>query len=106
MRETILQLAEWETESGAATMGVRVAEFKFLVKDQSVENDDTWPRLSPFQGTIQNSLYGGKLFNLLIDTKEEHAMTPLKQPHGPVILAAVNKHMETFKRYPPAVPMQ
>jgi hypothetical protein len=46
------------------------------------------------------SLYGGKLFNLLIDTKEEHAMMPLKQPQGPVILQTLNKHLATFKEYP------
>jgi arylsulfatase len=51
-------------------------------------------------------LYGGKRFNLLFDAKEEHAMMPLKQPHGPVILGTVNKHLATFKAYPPAVPMQ
>ena len=28
-------------------------------------------------------------------------MTPLKQPHGPVILGAVNKHLATFQEYPP-----
>jgi arylsulfatase len=87
-------------------MGVRVAEFKFLVKDQTYQHDDTWPRLSPFQGTVSPSLYGGKRFNLLFDAKEEHAMMPLKQPHGPVILGTVNKHLATFKAYPPAVPMQ
>jgi arylsulfatase len=92
--------------AGNAFMGVRLAEFKFLVKDQTYQHDDTWPRLSPFQGTIQPSLYGGKLFNLCLDAKEEHAMMPLKQPHGPVILGAVNKHLATFKDYPPAVPMQ
>jgi len=31
---------------------------------------------------------------------------PLKQPHGPVILSTVNKHLVTFKKYPPPVPMQ
>ena len=41
--------------------------------------------MSPFQGTVQNSLYGGKLFNLLVDTKEEHAMLPLKQPQSPAL---------------------
>jgi arylsulfatase len=87
-------------------MGVHIAEFKFLVKEHVYQNNDTWPRRSPFQGTIQPSLYGGKLFNFLLDANEEHAMTPLKQPHGPVILGAVNKHLATFEEYPPAVPMQ
>jgi hypothetical protein len=77
-----------------------------VVKDQVYQHDDTWPRTSPFQGTIQNSLYGGKLFNLLIDTKEEHAMLPLKQPQSPVLLGAANKHLATLKAYPPPVPMQ
>lgn len=92
--------------AGNAFMGVRVAEFKFLVKDQTYQHDDTWPRLSPFQGTVSPSLYAGKLFNLLLDAKEEHAMLPLKQPHVPVILGTVKKHLATFKEYPPAVPMQ
>lgn len=92
--------------AGNAFMGVRIAEFKFLVKDQVYEHDDTWPRMSPFQGTIQNSLYGGKLFNLLVDAKEEHAMLPLKQPQAPVLKEAADKHLATFKIYPPPVPMQ
>ena len=92
--------------TGNAFMGVRIAEFKFLVKEHVYEHDDTWPRQSPFQGTIHSSLYGGKLFNLLLDMKEEHAMAPLKQPQVPVILAAVKKHLATFKQYPPPVPMQ
>jgi arylsulfatase A-like enzyme len=92
--------------AGNAFMGVRVAEFKFLVKDHVYQHDDTWPRMSPFQGTIQPSLYGGKLFNLLIDAKEEHAMLPVKQPQSPVVLGTVNKHLATFNAYPPAVPMQ
>jgi arylsulfatase A-like enzyme len=83
--------------AGNAFMGVRIAEYKFLVKDQVYQHDDTWPSLSPFQGTIQNSLYGGKLFNLLVDTKEEHAMLPLKQPQAPVLKAAADKHLATFK---------
>jgi arylsulfatase len=92
--------------AGNAFFGVRVAEFKFLVKDQVYQHNGTWPRMSPFRGTIQPSLYGGKLFNLLVDTKEEHAMMPLKQPQGPEILGAVNAHLATFKEHPPKVPMQ
>jgi len=78
----------------------------FVVKDHVYQHDDTWPRMSPFQGTVQNSLYGGKLFNLLIDAKEEHAMLPVKQPQSPVLLGAANKHLATFKAYVPPVPMQ
>ena len=92
--------------AGNAFMGVRIAELKLLVKDQVYQHNDTWPRLSPFQGTIQNSLYGGKLFNLLVDTKEEHAMLPLKQPHTPVLKDAADRHLATFKTYVPPVPMQ
>jgi hypothetical protein len=87
-------------------MGVRVAEYKFLVKDHVYQHNDTYPRMSPFQGTIQSSLYGGKLFNLLVDAKEEHAMLPLRQPQSPVLLGTVNKHLATFKTYAPPVPMQ
>jgi hypothetical protein len=51
-------------------------------------------------------LYGGKLFNLLIDPKESHAMLPLKQPHAPVLLAAATKHVSTFAKYAPPVPFE
>ena len=34
-----------------AFMGVRIAELKLMVKDQVYQHDDTWPRMSPFQGT-------------------------------------------------------
>jgi hypothetical protein len=40
---------------------VRIAEFKCLVKDQVYQHDDIWLHLSPFQDTVQNSLYGGKV---------------------------------------------
>ena len=80
-------------------MGVRVAEFKLLVNNQAYQCDDTWPRQSLFQSTVQRSLYGGKLFNLLIDPKEEHALLPLKQPHIPVLKAAAEQHLATFKTY-------
>lgn len=53
---------------------------------------------------VQPLLYGGKLFNLLVDPKEEHAMLPLKQPQAPVLLAAATKHLATFEAYAPPVP--
>jgi arylsulfatase len=62
--------------------------------------------MSPFQCFAQPLLYGGKLFNLLVDTKEEHAMLSVKQPHVPVLKNAVDKHLATFKHYPAPVPMQ
>jgi len=31
---------------------------------------------------------------------------PLKQPHSPVLLQAVNTHLATFKKYVPPMPMQ
>ena len=89
-----------------AFMGVRIAEFKLMVKEQHYQQDDTWPRMSPFQGTAVPLLYGGKLFNLLVDTKEEHAMAALKQPHLPVLKRAADKHIATFKTYVPPLPMQ
>ncbi|MCY1271526.1 choline-sulfatase [compost metagenome] len=92
--------------AGNAFMGLRIAEFKVLVRDQAYQHDDTWPRNSPFQSTLQGSLYGGKLFNLLIDPKEEHAMAPLKQPYIPVLLQAARQHGATFKAYAPPVPVQ
>jgi arylsulfatase len=61
--------------------------------------------MRPFQGTIQPSLYGGKLFPLLRDAKEEHAMLPVKQPQSPVLQGAAHKHLATFKAYVPPVPM-
>ncbi len=84
-------------------MGIRIAEYKLLVKDQSFSNPDTWPQMSPFQGTVQPLLYGGKIFNLLVDVKEENAMAPLKQPQIPVLKQAVMQHLETMKKYKPPV---
>ena len=42
-----------------AFMGLRIAEFKLMVKDEVVQQDNTLPRLSPFQGTAQPLLCGG-----------------------------------------------
>lgn len=44
----------------------------------------------------------GKRLACLRKMLEEHAMTPLKQPHGPVILSTVNKHLATFQEIPAA----
>ncbi|MFW1966160.1 arylsulfatase [Acinetobacter guillouiae] len=87
-------------------MGIRIAEYKLLVKEQSFNLSDTWPQMSPFQGTAQPLLYGGKIFNLLIDAKEENAMAPLKQPQIPVLKEAVMRHLETMKKYKTPVPFR
>ncbi|MFT3813027.1 MAG: sulfatase-like hydrolase/transferase [Acidovorax sp.] len=84
-------------------MGLRVGEFKILIHDQITENSDTMTRSSPFQSSISNSLYGGKIFDLYIDPKEEHALGPVKQPQIPVISAAIKAHLATMKQYPPKV---
>ena len=90
----------------AIFMGARVGEFKFLRRDQTFAFDDTWPRSSPFQSSVSEPAYGGKLFDLYIDPKEEHALLPLKQPHIPVMAQAIKAHLATFKAYPPKVPIQ
>jgi arylsulfatase A-like enzyme len=82
-------------------MGVRIAEFKYMLRDQIFAQDDTWPRLSPFQGSVTEAMYGGKLYDLYIDPKEEHALGPLKQPQIPVLRAAIREHLKTFEAYPP-----
>lgn len=82
------------------------AEPALLTHDQNTESNDSWPRSSPFQSSISESLYGGKLFDLYIDPKEEHALLPLKQPHIPVISAAIRAHLATMKKYPPKVPIK
>lgn len=87
-------------------MGARVGEFKFLRRDQKFEFDDTWPRASPFQSSVSEPAYGGKLFDLYIDPKEEHALLPLKQPQIPVMAQAVQAHLATFKQYPPKMPIK
>lgn len=92
--------------ANAVFMGVRVAEFKLLVHDQYTESNDTFPRSSPFQASVSQSLYGGKVFDLYIDPKEEHALGPLKQPQLPVISEAAKAHLETMKKYPPKVPIR
>lgn len=90
---------------GATFMGVRVGEFKYLVRDQHFENKDTWPASSPFQSTTAPAAYGGKLFHLYVDPKEEHALLPLKQPQVPVVARTAAAHLATFKAYPPRVPI-
>lgn len=92
--------------AGDAFMGVRVAEFKFLVKDQIYQHADTFPRNSPFQSVISPALYGGKMFNLLVDTQEEHALLPLKQPQVPVLQQAAQGHLATFEAFPAPVPIR
>ncbi|OWK33147.1 sulfatase-like hydrolase/transferase [Sphingomonas dokdonensis] len=87
-------------------MGARVGEFKYLVRDQSTESDDSWPRSSPFSASFTSPIYGGKMFDLYIDPKEEHALAPLKQPQIPVLKNAINAHLATFKNYPPKVPLR
>jgi arylsulfatase len=87
-------------------MGARVAEFKYLMHDQITESDDSWPRSSPFSAAYTTSVYGGKMFDLYIDPKEEHALAPLKQPQIPVVAAAVQAQLATFKAYPPKVPIR
>ncbi|MEW5684027.1 MAG: sulfatase-like hydrolase/transferase [Pseudomonadota bacterium] len=91
---------------GQALMGVRVGEFKFLQRSQQYKHEDTWPSLSPFQGSITVAGTGSKMFDLYIDPKEEHALTPLKQPQIPVLTRALAAHMATFKTYPPKVPIR
>jgi hypothetical protein len=68
---------------------------------QKYEGGVRVPGIAYWKGTIKP----GRVSHGLFDAKEEHAMMPLKQPHGPVILGTVNKHLATFKAYPPAVPM-
>jgi hypothetical protein len=46
------------------------------------------------------------MFDLYIDPKEEHALAPLKQPQIPVVAAAVQAQLATFKAYPPKVPIR
>ncbi|OJU16460.1 MAG: hypothetical protein BGN95_05615 [Sphingomonas sp. 66-10] len=87
-------------------MGARVGEFKFLVRDQKTESDDSWPRSSPFSASVSELIYGGKMFNLYIDPKEEHALAPLKQPQIPVLTHAIRAHLDTFKSYPAKVPLR
>lgn len=84
---------------------VRVGEFKAYRAWQTTEADDTWPRLSPFQSSTQRGTYGGKIFDLYIDPKEEHALAPLKQPQIPVLSRTLQQHLATFKAFPPKVPI-
>jgi hypothetical protein len=69
--------------AGNVFTGMRFGEYKVVVNDMNYESQDTWPFESPFQATISPTVYGGKLFNLYVDPREEHAMLPLKQPMVP-----------------------
>lgn len=91
---------------GQTFMGVRVGEFKLLQRQQVYKHEDTWPAMSPFQGSITPAGSGSKMFDLYIDPKEEHALLPLKQPQIPVLTRAAAAHLATFKTYPPKVPIR
>lgn len=90
---------------GSTFSAVRLGEFKYYRAWQTTSAHDTWPRESPFQSATQRGTYGGKMFDLYIDPKEEHALSPLKQPQIPVLARASMQHLATFKAYPPKVPI-
>ena len=87
--------------AGSVFSGMRFGEYKWLVNDLNYESLDTWPSASPFQATVSPSVYGGKLFNLYIDPKEEHALLPLKQPFIPLMLPEIARHLGTLKSFKP-----
>lgn len=87
--------------AGNVFTGMRFGEYKLVLNDINYQSQDTWPNRSPFQATVSPTVYGGKLFNLYMDPKEEHAMLPLKQPIVPLLLPEVARHIKTLKAFKP-----
>ena len=71
-----------------------------------IEDDDTWPRMSPFHVSAPPLLCGGQMFNLLVDVKEEHAMMLVKQPQIPVPKVVAEEHIPTFKAFASPMPIK
>lgn len=93
----------WVTNKLSA---VRVGEFKYFRRWQTYLSTDTWPASSPFQSAMESSAYGGKMYDLYIDPKEEHALAPLKQPQIPLLSGALRQHLKSFEDHPARVPIE
>ncbi|GJD62141.1 sulfatase-like hydrolase/transferase [Methylobacterium frigidaeris] len=93
----------WRNQS---FMGVRVGEYKLMVRHQEVTSPDTFPYESPFQSSVAPAGSGERIYNLYVDPREQHAMLPLKQIHYPTLAAAAAQHLATFEKYPPKIPMR
>ena len=62
--------------------------------------------MSPLQVSAPPLLCGGRMFNLLVDGREEHAMMLVKQPQIPVLEVVAEEHIPTFKAFAPPVPIK
>ena len=87
---------------GPRLAAVRSAEYKqhLLVYDDrpyDVVNN------GGFSGSVSA---GNRLFNLHTDPKEEHSIMIRKLTHASILEQMSNRHMATFKNYPPKVPIR
>ncbi len=80
---------------------IRVGEYKFFRVGSINTPEDTWNPggASGFYGRYAY----GKFFNLYLDPKEEHSYLIRKLVYVGAIEEAVNRHLETFKKYPPKI---
>ncbi len=78
---------------------VRAGEFKFLRAASTTTADDV-VNMGGFSGVAEDFSYG-KMFNLYLDPKETHSYLIRKLVYNQVFQAALKRHADTFKRYPP-----
>lgn len=84
--------------------GVRSGEYKMMsAATYSNSLQDMW-NPGGFTGALIKFAYR-KLFNLYLDPKETHDFLIRKGPFGFYLKNAINDHMQTFKKYPPKVPL-
>jgi arylsulfatase len=79
--------------------GIRIAEWKSMAASTS-DNDSDVYNLGGFSGKEIDYTYG-RVFNLYMDPKESHSYLIRKTLYLDTFGAAMNAHMQTFKKYPP-----
>lgn len=83
--------------------GNRIAEYK-MMEAATYPTGDSWNE-GGFSGNTTIFKYA-KCFNLYLDPKEEHDFFIRKLTIFPFLQDAKDKHMKTFKKYPPKVQTQ
>lgn len=84
--------------------GVRVAEYKFMT---AIFDEPAGGIHNPggFSGSAQVELTS-RLFNLYVDPKEYHSYLIRKLTYMPILQSIGVQHLDTFKLYPPKVPIK
>ncbi|MCD4784610.1 MAG: arylsulfatase [Candidatus Eremiobacteraeota bacterium] len=80
--------------------GMRIGEFKVMCA-ATYPTGDSWNE-GGFSGTLTKFRYR-KVFNLYLDPKETHDYFVRKLVYVPIYGEYEQKHMDTFKKYPPKI---